>query len=166
MNEDMKNAAARHLVQVLLAVAAVLFLSSAGVSAEDDFARIVEKKRQEFAKKEETLKKEEERINSLRKDFEERAGKYSELLVRVEDIMKKIGAETDERLQHMVKAYETMAPEDAAARISAMDEKTAVKILIRMKSKKVGTLMAFMEPAKAVSLTKSITGTEKKIPAR
>jgi flagellar motility protein MotE (MotC chaperone) len=55
--------------------------------------------------------------------------------------------------RHVAKAYEAMPPEDAATRLSGLDNETAVQILLKMESKKAGLVIGMMD-SKATLLTK------------
>lgn len=120
----------------------------------------------DFTEREEALKKEEEQIKSLKKDIDEKIAKYSKLLSQIEEALKTLEAARNERIEHVVKAYESMSADEAAVRLAALDETLAVKIMMQMKSKKAGAVMASMEPGKAAVLTEGITRITKKFPGR
>jgi flagellar motility protein MotE (MotC chaperone) len=132
--------------------------------AQDDMIAFIEKKQKEIKEKENTLMKEEERLKILRKDIDERIEKYTNLLNQIETILKKLEHLQDEKIEHVVKAYEVMPPEEAATRLAALPEITAVKIIKKMKPKKAGIIMANMDPQKVASLTESMTKFEKNFP--
>jgi len=134
----------------------VLCILAPAVSAQDDALKLVETKRIELKDKEEQLKREEERLNALRKDVDEQIAAYTRLLDRVESALRKVEQARNEQLENIVKAYEVMAAENAAARLSALDNQTALQILTHMKSKKAGAIIAAMAPGKAASLTRGI----------
>ncbi len=140
--------------------------AAAPSAADEDVLKFVEKKKLELQEREESLKKEEERLKVLKKDVDERIEKYTKLLGQLEEALKTIDTTKNERLEHVVKLYEAMPAEDAAARLSAMDEPTALKILSKMKSKKAGAVMAAMEPRTAASLSSRMSMTVKKIPTK
>lgn len=152
---------------VLCLLFLVLFISSPALThAQDDMLKLIEKRQKEIREKEEALKKEEERINALKRDVEERIEKYTRLLNQIEDTLKKINQINDEKLEYVVKAYESMSAEDASARLSAIDEATAVNILYRMKTKKAGAIIAQMEPKRAASITEKMARFVKNFPIR
>jgi len=132
-------------------------LCSSIVHAEDDIVRFIENKQKELKEKEETLKKEEARLSVIKKDIDERIAKYERLLAELDEKLKRIEQQEKEQIGYVVKVYEAMTPEEAALRLSALDEDMAVKIMRGMKSKKAGPIMAFMEPKKAASITKEMS---------
>lgn len=141
-------------------------VNPAHTSAQEDPLRLIERKQKELKEKEERLKKEEERLEILRKDINEKIDRYSKLLAHIEEQLKEMKKSKDERLEQVVKTYEAMPPEDAAARLNELDEKTATKILSMMKPKKASAIMAAMEPKKVAGLTSRILDREKKFPTR
>lgn len=142
----------------LLSLAAVLTLSllASVVPAQDDPVKAIEAKRVELKEKEEALKRDEVRLNALKKEVEARIETYTRLLAQMEAVLKRVEQVKGEKIENVVKAYEVMPPEDAAARISALDSDTALSIMTRMKSKKAGAIIAVMEPHKAATLTRRL----------
>ncbi len=155
-----------YLSLVTLLVTCHLSLVTVSAYAQDDLVKFIEKKRVELTEKEDALEKEDERLKALRRDVDERIDKYTKLLSQIEETLKKIEAAKNERMEHLVKTYEAMPTEEAAARLSALDEPTAVKIIFRMKSKKAGAVMAAMEPKKVAAITESMTKVVKKFPIK
>jgi flagellar motility protein MotE (MotC chaperone) len=119
--------------------------------------KFIEMKRAELSDREEALKKEEQRLNALKMDVDEKIDRYTKLLAQVETVLKRIEQARQERVESVVKAYESMPPEEAASRIAALDDETALLLLQGMKSKKAGLIMAAMEPRKAANLTRRLT---------
>ena len=145
------------LILVLPSVILCLTFFAFSAFAQEDMLKIIETKRIELKEKEDHLKQEEQRLNILKKAVEEKIETYTKLLAQVEATIKKVEQVKGEKLENVVKAYETMPPEDAAARLSVLDDATTLLIMGRMKSKKAGAIIALMEPRKAAALTKSLT---------
>jgi flagellar motility protein MotE (MotC chaperone) len=142
---------------LVFCLVAVSCLFSAAVPAQEDALRLIEEKRLELKEKEDAQKQEEQRLTALRKEIDKKIQVYTELLIRVETALKRVEYVKGDKIENVVKAYEVMPAEDAAARIAALDEDTALLILTRMKSKKAGAVIALIEPRKAATLTKSMT---------
>lgn len=136
------------------------------IYAGDDLIKLLKKKNAELLEREAALKKEEERLLALKKDISERMDKYSKLLSDLENAIKKIEAIKNERLEHLIKTYESMSPDKAAQQLASMDEQTAVNILSGMKSKKAALILANMDIKKATILSEAIYNPVKKFPAR
>jgi len=133
-----------------------LILLVINVYAEEDITGVIEKQHIELNQKEEEIKKEAERLRALKKDVEEDILKYTALLKQIETSLKQAEEIGTKRLRHVSKAYEAMPPEDAASRLSGLDNDTAVLILLKMDSKKAGLVIGMMEAQKATQLTKEI----------
>jgi len=149
---------------LVLSFTAVLCLLTTAISAQDDPVKALEAKRVELKEKEEALKRDEVRLNALKKEVEARIETYSRLLAQMETVLKRVEQVKGDAIENVVKAYEVMTPEEAALRISALDNDTALRIMTRMKSKKAGAIIAVMEPRKAATLTQrlaSITSTKR-----
>lgn len=146
------------LVPVLccLLSAVLIALDARSAGAQEDTVKFVETKRVELKEKEEALKREEERLAALKKEVDEKIAVYSKLLTKIEAALTRVNAVKSEKVDNVVKAYEIMSAGDAAARLAALDNDTALQIISRMKSKKAGAIMAAMPPNKAAELTKSM----------
>jgi flagellar export protein FliJ len=127
------------------------------VFAEEDFVKFIKEKRQELIMKEKILKQEEQRLQIIREDIDKKIAKYNKILNQIEDILNKINDANDERIKKIAKTYETMPPEDAVEKLSALNEKIAINILSEMKSKKAASIIAMMDIKKAVLITESLT---------
>jgi len=131
-------ASARTRISLVCLSLAMVFLSS-GAFAQDDALKLIETKRIEQQEKEEMLKKEEQRLSVIRKEVDEKIELYTKLLAKVEAAVKLIEQVKSDKLDNVVKAYESMPAEEAAVRLSVLDHDTALKIMVKMKSKKAGT---------------------------
>ncbi|MBI5665161.1 MAG: hypothetical protein HZC49_08785 [Nitrospirae bacterium] len=136
-------------------ILALLFLV-VNVYAEEDIAGVIEKQRIELNQKEEMLKKETERLKTLKKEVEDDIAKYTALLEQIDKSLKQAEEVGNKRLKHVARAYEAMQPEDAASRISGLDNDMAVQILLKMESKKAGLVIGMMGAQRATVLTKEI----------
>jgi len=146
-------------------MAIILFSLISAAVAQDDMVKLVEAKRIELKEKEESLRRDEARLNALQKDVDEKIATYTKLLGQIESVLKKVELVQGEKIQNVVKAYEVMTAEEAAARLTALDDATTLQIMMRMKSKKAGAIIAAMTPKKAASLTRSMTTlTTKQLP--
>lgn len=146
--------------RVLFSILSV-FIFAANVYAVEDTAGLIEKQRIELNQKEEIVKKETERLKTLKKEVEDDIAKYTKLLQQIEKSLAQAEEIGSKRLRHVSKAYEAMQPEDAAARLSGLDDETAVLILLKMDSKKAGLVIGMMEAGKATNLTREIARLKK-----
>jgi flagellar motility protein MotE (MotC chaperone) len=135
----------------------VLCLFASVVPAQEDILKLIETKQIELMERERALTRDEQRMNIIRKQVDEKIEAYSKLLLRVDAAVKILEQAKGEKMDSVVKAYEVMSPEDAAVRLSSLDDNTILQIMTRMKSKKAGAIMGLMEPKKAAALTKNMT---------
>ena len=134
----------------------IILLFALQAYAQVDMADMIEKQKLEMAQKEEIIKQETERLQILKKEVENDIAKYTELLKKIDKSLQKATDEGGRRLRHVAKAYEAMQPEDAAKRLSGLDDETSVQILLKMDSKKAGLVIGMMESRKATLLTKEL----------
>ncbi len=153
-----------------LCLTSIIFLFSCIFSfsayAQDDMLQFIEKKQKELKEKEESLIKEEERLKVIRREVDDRIEKYSRILAQIESLLKKAEEVQDEKIERIVKVYESMPPEEAADKLSALSEPMAIKIIKRMKPKKAGTVMAYMDSKKVASLMEGMSIFDKNFPTR
>jgi flagellar motility protein MotE (MotC chaperone) len=138
-----------------------LMISVSGAYAEDDVVSLVEQQRVELEKREEIIKIEMARLKTLKDEINLDIEKYTNLLKQIDKSLEKAQETGNKRLKHVAKAYEAMQPEDAAMRLSGLDRKTAVQILLKMNSKKAGMVIGNMKAEKATTLTKDIAKLKK-----
>jgi flagellar motility protein MotE (MotC chaperone) len=136
-------------------------ISVFNVDASDDVVSLIEQQRIELEKKDESIKKEMARLKTLRDEINQDIEKYTNLLKQIDKSLEKAQETGNKRLKHVAKAYEAMQPEDAATRLSGLDRKTAVQILLKMNSKKAGMVIGNMEAKKATTLTMDIAKLKK-----
>ncbi|MCX8031688.1 MAG: hypothetical protein N3A59_08960 [Thermodesulfovibrionales bacterium] len=135
-------------------------------SAQDDIFKLIEKKQAELREKEIFLRQEEKRLQALKKEVEEKVEKYNNILTQIDNLIKKLEYIKEQNFEHIVKTYENMPAEEAAERLSSINEELLVKILLKMKPKKTAAIIAAMDSKKAAAITQSMSTIEKKFPIR
>ena len=162
-NKELLNNSPRKMIAMesLMIFIICLMISVSGVYAEDDVISLVEQQRVELEKKEEIIKIEMARLKTLKDEINLDIEKYTDLLKQIDKSLEKAQETGNKRLKHIAKAYEAMQPEDAATRLSGLDRKTAVQILLKMNSKKAGMVIGNMKAEKATVLTKDIAKLKK-----
>ncbi len=162
-NKELLNNSPRKMIAMesLMIFIICLMISVSGVYAEDDVISLVEQQRVELEKKEEIIKIEMARLKTLKDEINLDIEKYTDLLKQIDKSLEKAQETGNKRLKHVAKAYEAMQPEDAATRLSGLDRKTAVQILLKMNSKKAGMVIGNMKAEKATVLTKDIAKLKK-----
>lgn len=149
---------------VLLALCVSLLVSSA-VQAQDDMIKYIESKQKELRAKEDFLSQEEKKLDALKKDVELKTEKYTKLLAEIDSKLRELEKAKSGRITYIVKVYEGMPSEEAASKLSALDEQTATEIIRSMKPKKAGAVLANMEDKKVAAITRGMKRLEKSFPA-
>lgn len=116
------------------------------------------KKAPDLAGRERALKAEEERLLVLRKEVDMKIAKYEKLLGQAEEKQKRKQEEKDAKVDRLVKLFEGMSPEGAAARLAALDDGMAAAILGKMKSRKASAALSVMDPKRVAVIARKIVG--------
>ncbi len=137
--------------------------------AVDDVQEIMQvlNQRKEFlARKEEAIREAESRLAILKADAEKILERYEKVTKAAierqeEQAKKKAQAQVDLRrasVSQAVRMFESMPPEEAAARIDKMPEKAAIELLRELKPKTAGAVLAQMKPDRAAKLAEKFLG--------
>ena len=116
------------------------------------------RKAPDLAERERALKAEEERLLVLRKEVDLKIAKYEKLLGQTEEKQKRKQEEKDAKVDQLVKLFEGMSPEGAAARLAALDDGMAAAILGRMKGRKASAALSIMDPKRVAVIALKIVG--------
>jgi flagellar motility protein MotE (MotC chaperone) len=137
--------------------------------ATDDLQEILQvlnQRKEYLVKKEEALRETEARIAALKADAEKILERYEKvtkvaLEKQEQQTKKKAQAQVDARKASVVQAvkmFESMPPEEAAARFEKMPDKAAMELLRELKPKTAGAVLAQMKPDRAAKLAEKFLG--------
>ena len=107
-------------------------------------------------RREEAMRTEEARLLSLKKDIEQLLTRQLQLSKTGPNSKQKpVDAESAAKapVDQVVNMYETMPPEEAAARLERLPTDMALEVLRSLKGKTAGTILASVKPEKAAKLT-------------
>jgi flagellar motility protein MotE (MotC chaperone) len=109
-------------------------------------------------RREEAMHTEETRLLALKKDIEDMlARQQSQSKAPTGQTTKQKPADSDAAakatVDQVVKMYETMPPEEAAARLEKLPIEMALQVLRSLKGKTAGAILASVKPDKAAKLT-------------
>ena len=116
---------------------------------EKEILTQLKQKREKLEEREKQLAQREKDLLTLKQELEEEIKKINALYQQMEESEQK-------QIIYLVKVYESMRPEQAAALINEIDEKVALKILNNMKGKKAGAILAQVVPSKAGRLSEQL----------
>jgi flagellar motility protein MotE (MotC chaperone) len=129
---------------------------------------MLDQRKRMLDRKEEALRVAEARLVSLKSEIEQILAQHEQEVKTTEAArlatattkkaadQKQAKAEADARqasLGQLAKMYETMPPEEAAARLEKMPQERALQLLRLLKGKTAGAILALVRPEKAAKLT-------------
>ncbi|MCS7214874.1 MAG: hypothetical protein RMI30_04795 [Thermodesulfovibrio sp.] len=103
----------------------------------------------------EDITKKTEELKKLKSEIEAKIKQQEELKAQLEK------AQT-ENYQRLAKIYESMPPEEAAARLEKLDEETATTLLLAIKPRQAAKILANVNPEKAAALSKRLVAIKEK----
>ena len=115
--------------------------------------KAVEQRNAEVSRREENLLIREKHVKEMEKEVSAMIERYTILREEVERKQLQLDAVTEEKYVSLSKTYAAMPPEEAAARLEAMEESLALNILSRSKPKIAAKFLGGMTPAKAAKLS-------------
>lgn len=96
-------------------------------------------------------------IEKAEQGMEERINELESLVVKMQDQLQQEQKFKSKKIKKLAAIYSTMKPEKSAPVITRMELGTVVKMFTRMDDKKVGKILSFLSPEKAVSITQALT---------
>lgn len=130
--------------------------ASSGADVEKGILAVLNRKEKELQAREEDLVRNEERLNIVKADIEQRIAELKREHEEIAALVKKIDEINDQRNKKIVKIYESMNPEEAASRIEKLDEEMAVMILASMSERKAAKVLSFVDVSKSAKLSQSL----------
>ena len=135
-----------------------------GLKEERNLLALLQKKQKDLDARESAIKVEEEKILALKNEI---MGKIDALKALDDQLSTKLDIEKtsdEKRLKELAKVYEATPPPKAAAMLEKLETKTAAGITINMKRERAGLIWGYLNPQKAVEITREITKTTKSSP--
>ena len=86
-----------------------------------------------------------------------RIAQLQKLEADIKDAMKQEKKLKSKKIKKLAAVYDTIKPAKAAPMIELLDMQTTVMLLSRMDQKKVGKILSFMPPEKAMQISKALT---------
>ncbi len=151
---------------LLICLFVIMVFNGEIVYCQDDLLVMIEKRQKELDERERSLRLEEERLQVMKKELDEKLSRYSDLLKKINSLLDQMEQKNIQNMEYLVKVYESMPPDEAGQRLSVIDETLAANILKRMKPRKAGAILSTMEPQKVSIITRHLSQNKKKIPER
>jgi len=118
---------------------------------------LIKRKEKELLKKEEALRLEQERLQAMKRDIED---KLAQILQASEDLRAltiKKNKHVEENIIRLAKVFESTPPENAGPLLEKLDTEIAAQILLRMNGKKAGAVWGYVKPDKALKIIKHMS---------
>jgi len=135
-----------------------------GLKGERDLMALLQKRQKDLDTRENTIKAEEEKIHALKKEIMEKIDMLKALDTQISTKLDAEKTNDTKRLKELAKVYEATPPQKAAAMLEKLETKTAAGITINMKRERAGLIWGYLNPQKAVEITREITKTTKHSP--
>jgi flagellar motility protein MotE (MotC chaperone) len=133
-----------------------LRLQGPAIDMPQEVLDMLNQRQRAVERREEAMRTEEARLLSLKKDIEQLLARQLQLSKTGPNSKQKpVDAESAAKtpVDQVVKMYETMPPEEAAARLERLPTDMALEVLRSLKGKTAGTILASVKPEKAAKLT-------------
>ncbi len=114
----------------------------------------IRRKEEELEAREEALDERRRQLAGVRKDLDARTVRLQELMKELRAVREEIDKFNDNKAHRLVKIYESMTPQDAAARLERLDDRTAASILGSMREKIAGKILGFVNVDKSVRISR------------
>ncbi|NOY52943.1 MAG: hypothetical protein GXP58_04900 [Deltaproteobacteria bacterium] len=101
------------------------------------------------------------RLKQTRKEIEGRIQDLLQLRKEVDAKIQTLQNVGQKEMQHLVKVYEAMSPEEAAPLMEGLKQNIAVELLSRMRDKKAGKILELVQKKKAEALTEVLARRKK-----
>ncbi|MBU0995517.1 MAG: hypothetical protein KJ737_23725 [Proteobacteria bacterium] len=128
----------------------------------------LEEKRKQLLEKEEQLKLEQERLDVLKKEIEEKTEKLSGIYRQIEESLaildkketesERLKREAEEaKMAQLVKVFSSMKPKKAGEIINNMDLEVARTLFLKMKGDRAGEILSYVNSDKAAQISEKLT---------
>ncbi|MDQ6971162.1 MAG: hypothetical protein Q9M30_00785, partial [Mariprofundaceae bacterium] len=115
------------------------------------------KTRDELNARQKALEERQAAAEASEKLVNERIADLEELETRIKDMLSQEQSINTKKIKRLTAVYEGMKADRAAPVLAKMDLPTVVRMFSRMDEKKVGKILSFLPPDKAVVITQALT---------
>jgi flagellar motility protein MotE (MotC chaperone) len=132
-------------------------IAADSLQKERDLASSLQKRNADLDGREAAIKAEEQKLSALKKEITDKIDVLRKL---EEQLTAKLEADktvSNRKYKDLAKVYEATPPERAGAMLERMDIQTAAAITMNMKRDKAGIIWGYINPQKAVEITREIT---------
>ncbi len=139
------------------AVAAGSEAASSSLDYEDETLTKLRQYKGELDSRKSLLDQREEEIQQAEDLLKQRITELEQLEASIQQRLSDESKVKSKKIKRLTAVYEGMKPERAAPVIAKMELVTVVKIFLIMDEKKVGKILSFLPPEKAVAISQALT---------
>ncbi|GAB6096686.1 hypothetical protein JCM14469_29390 [Desulfatiferula olefinivorans] len=127
----------------------------------------LEEKRIQLQNQEERIRKEQEKLNALKQELEDKMAELARTHELIEQSLARLDRKKsekerlreeaeDRKIKQLVKVYSNMKPKQAGEIINKMDIVIAEKIFLSMKGEAAGQILSYVDSAKAAQISERL----------
>ncbi len=124
---------------------------------DDDLLANIRRQKEELEKKERDLALQAEAMKKAEARLAQRIEELQQLEASIQQRLNDEKNIKNKKIKRLTAVYEGMKPERAAPVISRLELATVVKVFLLMDEKKVGKILSFLPPEKAVQISQALT---------
>ncbi len=143
--------------------AGILFAADNGTEKPDaefdwnyELIAALKKREAVIFSREDALEKEEERLKEIKKEIQNNVDELLQIEERITKLIESKKAVEDEKLLKLAKVFEATPPEQAGPLLSKLDTDISAQLILKMSSRKAGKIWGYVEPGKAVKISKEL----------
>jgi flagellar motility protein MotE (MotC chaperone) len=118
---------------------------------------LIEEKEKTLQRKEESLHLEEERLQALKKDIEDKLAQIIQASETLKALTISKNKHVEENIMKLAKVFESTPPENVGPLLEELDIEIAAQILLRMNGKKAGAVWGYVKQEKALKIIKEMS---------
>lgn len=134
--------------------------AKASSNHETSLMKSLHERQKQLDNREKALKEEERKIETFKKEMTEKMEALRALQEKMSPPIEVQKEETDKKYKALAKMYEATPPEKAAMIFEKMERKVAAEIMLRMNSKKAGSIWAYINRDIGVGIVREITSSQ------
>jgi flagellar motility protein MotE (MotC chaperone) len=114
------------------------------------------KRRAELDQRSEEMDRRELLLKATEQRVQEKIDQLQKMQAQLDAALGKVDEQEDQRLQSLVRIYEAMKPQEAAAIFDKLEQPVLLQVLTRMKDKSVAAILPHLDGDKARSITMAL----------
>ena len=124
--------------------------------SEIELLQSLSKRRAELDQRSEELDRRELLLKATEQRVQEKIDKLQQMQAEIDATLGKVDEQEDQRLQSLVRIYEAMKPQEAAAIFDKLEQPVLLQVLTRMKDKSVAAILPHLDGDKARAITMAL----------